>query len=193
MVRLLFESLDCSKCPLNYRTKVLGEGAKTGKIILLGEAPGKDENEQGSPFVGKSGIYLNQVLADAAINRYRNWVTNVIYCRPPENNFNHPDTIKAREFCGPRLHEELKILRGRGYRILVSLGLNASGLFFKDRQSMASIRGKLVNLDSGLILFPTYHPAFIVRSMSLEERYETDLWKLWKNDFQRVKSLSEEA
>ncbi len=193
VVRILSDHPECLDCPLNYRTRVLGEGSLSGKIIFLGEAPGREEDEIGSPFVGKSGQYLNQVLADAGINRYRNWVTNVIYCRPPENDFNHPESIEARKRCTPRLLNDLQNLRGRGYRILVSLGLNAASPFFSERRSMASIRGNPVNLSSGLILVPTYHPSFIARNMSLENRLTHDLWKIWKEDFVKIKNMSEEA
>lgn len=190
MVRISSDHPECLDCPLNYRTRVLGEGQKSGKIVFLGEAPGRDEDEQGSPFVGKSGRYLNQVLADTGINRYRNWVTNVIYCRPPENDFNHPEAIEARKRCVPRLFNDLKILQSQGYQVIVGLGMNAISPFFTERKSMAALRGNPVNLECGMRLLPTYHPSFIARNMSLENRIGNNLWKLWEEDFLTAHLLS---
>lgn len=177
----------CSQCSLGCKTRVYGEGSLdgTGRIIFLGEAPGKEEDLAGRPFVGPSGKILLKALKIANISRTRNWTTNVIHCRPPENQFWSEDGKTAQAKCYPGFIKELKyLLTEAGYRIVVPLGNNALSPF-KLNQNISSLQGEMrwVTLgDFPVFIMPTYHPSFILRQGGENSQAFSD----WTKDFLRI-------
>lgn len=175
------QSVKCDDCPLNYRNKVWGEGNCKGNngLIFLGEAPGANEDKHGRPFVGRAGKILNKALKEVGIHRFRSWVTNVINCQPPQNNFQATDTkIALKKHCAEGLYEELDFLYNKGFRIIVPLGRNACGAFDINGK-MGDIRGNIYNFNKYTII-PTYHPSYIARKGGVGSVE----WYYWLEDFQ---------
>jgi uracil-DNA glycosylase len=180
--RFIRQSVKCDDCPLNTHTKVWGEGGYRGGIIFLGEAPGENEDWHGRPFVGKSGRILNKALSEVGIRRFDNWVTNVLSCRPPDNNFSSSEAkIALKKHCNDGLYEELDFLREKGYKVIVSLGKSASSALDIDGR-MGEIRGT-VQQFYGFIVVPTYHPSYILRKGGIGK---VD-WYYWLEDFKKAK------
>jgi len=163
----------CSECALaGYCTKVRGESASDKpKLALIGEAPGKDEDEKGRPFVGSAGQELDRMLAKAGIHRHNVYVLNLINCRPPENDLDSSEGVEALEMCRPGLEQELLELHAKGVRTLITLGnkpssaLGIEGAIHKIRGSVykATVAGK----DFWVV--PTFHPSYIIRGQWSEE------------------------
>ena len=170
------ESL-CEECPFRGNKRVWGEGEYFGNIIICGEAPGADEDKQGRPFVGRAGKELDKALREVEIPRRNNWITNVLSCRPPENNFNHSSSVVARNKCYSGFQQEFNFLKSggkdefSGFKVIAVLGLNASR-YFGIMGSMKEIHGKEFDW-CGYKVIPTYHPSYIIRSHSKEIR---DSW-----------------
>jgi DNA polymerase len=160
------------------RTKTVpGSGNPQAKIVIIGESPGSDEDQQGLPFVGKSGQKLTEMLKSAGINREDAFITNSVKCRPPGNRNPEPNEIQA---CNYYLWEQLRIISPE---IVITLGKFASGLFFTDNCSMSEMRRLSLR---GIIfwtgedrtsykIISTYHPAYILRNANEEETVVGDL------------------
>lgn len=149
----------CKKCRLGETRKnyVFGEGNERAKLVLVGEAPGAEEDEQGLPFVGRSGQLLNNILAAVKFQRSDVYICNVIKSRPPNNRNPEPDEIAA---CLPYLHRQLEIIRPK---IILALGKVAANALLNNNQSMQAMRGKTHkwrNID----VVVTYHPAALLRN-----------------------------
>jgi DNA polymerase len=170
----------CKKCELwKYKTNyVPGEGNPRAKIVLIGEAPGREEDLQGKPFVGKAGKYLTDVLKRIGVERSDVYITNVLKCRPPNNRDPKPEEISA---CKPHLIKQLETIKPD---VIVCLGrfsadviLNEFGLGFK---GISKDRGKVFEVERwGKVvkILPTYHPAAVLRNKTLEKYFEGDLSK----------------
>ena len=156
----------CSICPLNgYCTKVRGESAnERPKIAFIGEAPGKEEDELGHPFVGSAGKGLDRMLAKAGIHRHNAYLLNLQNCRPPENKLDSPEGQESLVACRPGFEEELTALWNLGVRTLVPLGwypTNALGI----EGAIHKVRGSVYEVTvagHNFWAIPTYHPSFIV-------------------------------
>lgn len=152
----------CLKCPLGFlgRTNVVfGEGNPNADIMFIGEGPGREEDEQGRPFVGKSGQLLNKTFELAGINRADVFITNIVKCRPPNNRKPLPEESNACKKL--LLKNQLKIILPK---IICTLGAVAiQGLLEDYTLKITKIRGKMINWDNFTIL-PTYHPAYILRN-----------------------------
>jgi len=181
--------LDCSKCPLSKSRKqvVPGEGGYRLPIILLGEAPGKTEDEVGRPFVGRAGKLLDRALLRAGLTRLDVFITNSVKCRPPSNRKPYKSEIEA---CSPYLREEVLSLEPEVIVTLGGTGLQALSLLGElevdgSRISYESVRvGSLRGRDAVLRLsgksvavVPTYHPAACIRNPHLVKELERDLQK----------------
>jgi DNA polymerase len=170
--------------------RVWGQGNYTDNIIFMGEAPGKDEDYWQQPFVGTSGELLDLMLFEVQIERRRNWVTNTISCRPPNNDYSSEEAKTARKQCALGLTDELAMLKANGFQILVLLGRNACSPFSSNNLRIGDIRGQVYyDVVSDLRVIPTYHPSFLARTGGKNSPY----WKKWKQDFILVKQESEEA
>ena len=173
--RVAEEVSGCTKCPLSLtRTKTVpGEGPPNAKVVILGEGPGRNEDEQGRPFVGAAGKQLDGFLAEAGLNRSDVFITNVVKCRPPENR--RPTTLESAA-CNPYLERQLGILKPK---VLVLLGDTALKRFLPE-EGISSAHGKVFQRN-GRVIFPTYHPAAMIYNRSLE--------KVTKDDFRALGRL----
>ena len=169
------EVIHCVLCGLSITRKnaVPGSGSINRKIILIGEAPGKNEDETGSPFVGSAGKILDQALIDARIERKEIYITNVVKCRPPNNRV--PTDEEIRICTSEYLKKEIEIISPKIICILGATALKSLlGL-----KSMTPYRGKIVKRPP-LKYFITYHPAATIYNNKLKQIFFEDIQKLAK-------------
>jgi len=145
----------CHACELHKlrRNIVLGVGKKSSKIMLIGEAPGKEEDAIGKPFVGPAGVVLDTLLAMANWCRDDVYITNVLKCRPPSNRDPNYDEMSA---CQPILMEQLGLIKPK---LIVALGRIATSRMMDTNESIARLAGTVHRSKYGHEMFVTYHPA----------------------------------
>ena len=163
----------CTKCELHRSRKkaVPGEGPTHAEIMFIGEGPGFHENEQGRPFVGAAGQFLDQLLQQAGVTRADVWITNVVKCRPPGNRDPLPEEI---EICTSNyLQHQIKIVDPN---IIVTLGRFSMGLFFKGAK-ITQIHGQMRKVNDRFVI-AMYHPAAALHQMSLKPAILADFAKL---------------
>jgi DNA polymerase len=163
----------CTKCELHRSRKkaVPGEGPTHAEIMFIGEGPGARENEQGRPFVGAAGKFLDQLLEQAGVTRADVWITNVVKCRPPGNRDPLPDEI---ETCTSNyLQHQIKIVNPS---IIVTLGRFSMGLFFKGAK-ITQIHGQMRKVGDQFVI-AMYHPAAALHQISLKPAIMADFAKL---------------
>lgn len=152
----LFQTVkNCQKCPL-YKSRthlVFGKGNPKTKLMLIGEAPGREEDLRGEPFVGAAGKLLTTLLNEVGIKREEIYITNILKCRPPRNRDPLPEEIKA---CIPILQAQIQIISPR---IICTLGKFATQTLLNTEEGIAKLRGKLLKFKEGILLIPTFHPA----------------------------------
>jgi DNA polymerase len=150
---------DCVKCSLgNTRTKfVFGVGSPNADIVLVGEAPGADEDIQGEPFVGRAGQLLNKILEAVHFKREEVYICNILKCRPPNNREPQADEIDT---CEPHLWKQLELIKPK---IIVCLGRIAAQTLLRTTDTLTNLRGKIHNYR-GIKLVVTYHPAALLRN-----------------------------
>ncbi|SVC59713.1 uncharacterized protein METZ01_LOCUS312567 [marine metagenome] len=142
--------------------------------MFVGEAPGRDEDTQGEPFVGRAGQLLTKIIASIGLSRSDVYIANVIKCRPPNNRNPEPDEVGN---CEPFLFRQVDVIRPR---VIVALGAFAIRTLLSTSQSISTLRGQVFDYR-GAKLVPTFHPAFLLRS---PER-KRDVWE----DMKRVRGL----
>lgn len=150
---------ECRKCPLgDTRTKfVFGVGNPHATLMLVGEAPGADEDAQGEPFVGKAGQLLNRILEAIRFRREDVYICNILKCRPPNNRTPQADEV---EHCLPYLRRQIALVRPR---LILCLGLTAAQNLLKTTESLSRLRGRVMTYE-GTPLMVTYHPAALLRN-----------------------------
>lgn len=171
-----FEEIkDCQKCALGSTRKnfVFGYGNPQAKLMLVGEAPGRDEDEQGVPFVGRAGQLLDKMLYAIGLNRDSIYIANILKCRPPQNRDPLPDEIAK---CEPYLHRQLEIIRPK---LLLALGRVAGQNLIKQEASLSAMRNQDYSYK-GTPLIVTYHPAALLRNPRWKESSWQDLKKVKK-------------
>ncbi len=170
---------DCTRCKLHAgRTNlVFGVGSPAADLVFVGEAPGRDEDRQGIPFVGRAGQLLTRIIASIGLSRDEVYIANVIKCRPPNNRNPEPDEVAT---CEPFLFRQLDVIRPR---VVVALGGFAIRTLLQTDQAISRLRGRVFDYR-GAKLVPTFHPAFLLRS---PER-KRDVWE----DMKRVRALLSE-
>jgi DNA polymerase len=136
---------------------VPGEGPADARLVVVGEGPGANEDEQGRPFVGRAGVLLNDILAAIGCPRETVYICNVVKCRAPENRKPMADEMDA---CLPYLHRQLAIIRPR---VIVALGATAAEALLGSKASLSALRNK-VHQWHGTPLIVTYHPAALLRN-----------------------------
>ncbi len=158
----------CQKCPLGKtRTKfVYGVGNPKADIIFIGEAPGRDEDMQGEPFVGRAGKLLDKILAAMGFSRDDVYIANILKCRPPENRDPQPDEMKA---CMPYLLEQIRLIQPK---FMVALGRIAAHALLDTTIPLGKLRGKWHKFH-GVPLLVTYHPAALLRAA----QYKRPTWE----------------
>jgi DNA polymerase len=164
----------CRKCDIaRLRTKVVpGEGAEDAAIMFIGEAPGWHEDQQGRPFVGQAGQFLDRLLASINLKRDKVFITNVIKTRPPDNRDPLPTEI---ENCRPWLDRQIEIIKPT---MIVTLGRYSMARYFPGK-SISKVHGTAVKKD-GVIYFAMYHPAAALHQASLRKDIEADMLKIPK-------------
>jgi len=172
LTQLCEEIIACRDCELaNYRTKVVpGEGAEDADLLFIGEAPGWHEDQQGRPFVGPAGQFLDQLLASIGLRREEVYIANVIKCRPPQNRDPLPAEIQG---CGKWLDRQIEIIQPQ---MIVTLGRYSLARYFPN-QSISKIHGK-PRKSGGVIYYPMYHPAAALHQGSLRRTIEADMLKI---------------
>lgn len=166
------EVAECRKCRLcETRNKVVfGAGDPNAKLMLVGEAPGGEEDKQGVPFVGRAGTLLTNILKSIRFERRDVFIANVLKCRPPENRDPRPDEVEA---CEPYLVEQIATIKPK---IVCALGAHAARTLLKlgPSTSITSLRG-VVHRYQGVPLVATYHPAFLLRSPGMKRQTWEDV------------------
>lgn len=164
-------ALACRRCSLcESRTQVVfGEGARRPALMVVGEAPGADEDASGRPFVGRAGQLLTRMLAAIGLGRDDVYIANVLKCRPPENRPPAPEEIAA---CRPFLREQIAHLEPR---LLLLLGNHATRAVLGIDRGITSIRGRLMESPEGWKTLPTYHPAYLLRNPDAKREAWADL------------------
>ena len=163
----------CTKCELHRARKnaVPGEGPTPAEIMLIGEGPGAREDEQGRPFVGASGKFLDQLLEQASLTRANVWITNVVKCRPPGNRDPLPGEI---ETCTSNyLQHQIEIVNPS---IIVTLGRHSMGLFFKGAK-ITEIHGQMRKVGDRFVI-AMFHPAAALHQQSLKSTILADFAQL---------------
>jgi len=155
---------DCLKCQLGTSRNniVLGSGNPNASIVFVGEAPGKDEDLQGLPFVGRSGKLLDKMLSSINLNRDDIYILNVLKCRPPENRTPQPEEI---EKCEPYLKKQLDIINPK---LIVALGRVAAMTILKTKDSLTDMRKNIFDYG-GRDFLVTYHPAALLRNPNFKK------------------------
>ncbi len=164
----------CFKCDIaKLRCKVVpGEGAENAEIMFIGEAPGWHEDQQGRPFVGQAGQYLDRLLASINLKRQQVYIANVIKCRPPDNRDPLPTEIQN---CRPWLDSQIEIIKPK---MVVTLGRYSMARYFPGK-SISKIHGTALKQE-GVIYFAMYHPAAALHQQSLKMAIEADMLKIPK-------------
>jgi DNA polymerase len=149
---------------------VPGSGSATSKILIIGEGPGFNEDQQGLPFVGRSGKLLDELLATVPLSRDEVFITNLVKCRPPDNRDPLPNEVAA---CRPYLERQLELLDPK---VIVTLG-RVSMLRYYPKGKISEDHGKILEWE-GRILFPLYHPAAGLRNPAIKRELQKDVLKL---------------
>ena len=167
---------ECTRCKLHTgrTTVVFGVGSPDADLMFVGEAPGRDEDRQGIPFVGRAGQLLTKIIASIGLTRDEVYIANVIKCRPPHNRNPELDEVQT---CEPFLFRQLDVIRPK---VVVALGAFAIRTLLRTDQGISRLRGHIYDYR-GAKLVPTFHPAFLLRS---PER-KRDVWE----DMKKVRDL----
>jgi len=149
----------CTKCRLceGRRHTVPGEGAADARLVVVGEGPGRVEDETGRPFVGPAGELLTKILAAIELPRERVFICNVVKCRPPENRLPQFDEIAA---CVPYLFRQIEIVKPK---VILAMGGTAAQTVLNTKQSLGALRNH-VHRFRGIPVIVTYHPAALLRN-----------------------------
>ncbi|HYD57152.1 MAG TPA: uracil-DNA glycosylase, partial [Burkholderiales bacterium] len=161
----------CTQCPLHQsRTQtVFGVGDENADWLLVGEAPGAEEDRLGDPFVGQAGKLLDNMLAAIGLNRRENvYIANVLKCRPPGNRNPEPDEVAK---CSPFLLKQIGLIKPK---LIVAMGRFAAQTLLETDASISSLRGRL-HQYAGVPTIVTYHPAYLLRNLPDKAKAWEDL------------------
>lgn len=160
----------CRRCPLcqGRKTIVFGVGNPQADLVFVGEAPGREEDEKGEPFVGEAGRLLDQILFAMGLSRSQVYICNVEKCRPPKNRDPNPEEIAA---CEPFLKRQLAVIRPQ---FIVALGRFAAQTLLKTETPIGRLRGRWFEYE-GIPLMPTFHPAFLLRNPAAKKEAWQDM------------------
>ncbi len=164
---------DCTRCRLHKtRNKIVfGAGNARAELVFVGEGPGRDEDMQGLPFVGRAGKLLTQMIEAMGLTREQVYICNVVKCRPPENRRPEDDEVAT---CSPYLFRQLDVIAPKA---IVCLGLTAAQALLKTKESISRFRGEWFDYRNTKLM-ATYHPAYLLRNPAAKG----DVWK----DLQKV-------
>lgn len=169
------EALQCKKCPL-YKTRthlVFGEGSPDAELMFVGEAPGRDEDLHGKPFIGRAGKLLTKIINAMNLKREDVYIANILKDRPP-NNRNPKDS--EIESCIEYLRKQIKIIEPK---VICALGSFAAKELLNEESSISKLRGKFYDYE-GIKFMPTYHPAYLLRNSHGKKFVWEDMKKIMK-------------
>jgi uracil-DNA glycosylase family 4 len=166
-------ALPCTRCRLSAsRTQVVfGTGNPNADLMFIGEAPGRDEDLKGEPFVGKAGQLLTDIIKAMKLTRDDVYIANVIKCRPPENRNPEPDELDA---CRPYIRKQVELIKPK---VIVALGRFGLQSLMEKSYGITSVRGQWLEYN-GIKLMPTYHPAYLLRTPSAKKDVWADMKKV---------------
>jgi DNA polymerase len=166
------EIASCTNCQLHQSRKnaVVGEGPAHAEIMFIGEGPGFHENEQGRPFVGMSGKFLDSLLAQAGVTRADVWIGNVVKCRPPDNRDPLPEELSA---CDPFLERQIEAINPS---IIVTLGRFSMGKFMPGAR-ISQVHGEMRKIGNRYVI-AMFHPAAALHQAALKPAILADFAKL---------------
>ena len=173
----------CKKCDLctSRKNAVPGKGNQNAEVVFIGEAPGKNEDLYGEPFIGAAGKKLNDALENAGLVRSNVYITNIVKCRPPKNRI--PNDLE-KKMCNNYLEDELAIINPK---IICLLG-NTAFYSILGGKEISKNHGKFVSKDNRMY-FITFHPAAIIYNQKLGKVFKNDIRKLMK-ELQKLKTES---
>ena len=162
------EAHDCTKCRLagTRRNVVFGVGNPNADLMFIGEAPGRDEDEKGEPFVGRAGQLLTDIIKAMRLTRDDVYIANVIKCRPPENRNPEPDELES---CRPFIRRQVELIQPK---VIVTLGRFGLQSLTEKGYGISAVRGQWLDYN-GIKLMPTYHPAYLLRNPAAKK----DVWQ----------------
>ncbi len=162
----------CTACELHKgRTRAVpGEGPVNAEIMFIGEAPGRNEDQQGRPFVGQAGKLLEELLGEIGLTREGVWIGNVVKCRPPQNRDPRPEEIAA---CAGYLERQIALLEPK---LIATLGRFSMEKFFPGAK-ITKVHGQ-AKRDGRRVLIPLYHPAYVLRNMAAMPDAVRDMQKI---------------
>ena len=169
---------DCTRCKLHGQGRkqiVYGVGNPQARLMFVGEAPGAEEDVQGEPFVGRAGQLLTKIIESINLQRSDVYIANVLKCRPPGNRNPEPDEVST---CEPFLNRQIDAIRPK---VIVALGTFAAQALLKSDTPISRLRGRVHEFRGGIMLVPTFHPAFLLRSPDRKR----DVWE----DMKKVRDL----
>ena len=163
----------CIRCRLSTtRTQVVfGTGNPSADLMFVGEAPGRDEDIEGIPFVGRAGKLLTDIIGAMKLSRDEVYIANVIKCRPPDNRNPEPDELAA---CAPWITRQIELIQPR---VIVTLGKFAVQSLLGKPVTISSVRGAWQRYH-GIKVMPTYHPAYLLRTPSAKREVWSDMKKV---------------
>ncbi|XGV95494.1 MAG: uracil-DNA glycosylase family protein [Leptolyngbya sp. BL-A-14] len=185
MEQMLAHCSRCFRCALGQsRTNaVISRGSIQAPIMIVGEGPGQNEDEQGKPFVGKSGQLLDKILASVNLNAEQDvFICNVVKCRPPENR---TPTTEEADACKGYLLEQIRIVNPK---IILLTGATALRGLLGIKQGITKVRGQWIERDDRFYM-PIFHPAYLLRNQSRERGQPK--WLMWQ-DIQAVRTKLDE-
>ncbi|HEX4075477.1 MAG TPA: uracil-DNA glycosylase [Candidatus Acidoferrales bacterium] len=163
----------CTRCKLHKARKqiVFGVGNPKAQLVFVGEGPGRDEDEQGEPFVGRAGKLLTQMIEAMSLKREDVYICNVVKCRPPENRLPEKDEIAT---CSPFLQRQLGVIAPK---VICCLGACSAQTLLETTQGISRFRGEWFDYR-GAKLIATYHPAYLLRNPAAKSEVWKDLQKV---------------
>ncbi len=167
---------ECTRCKLHEtRNKIVfGDGNPDAKLVFVGEGPGRDEDEQGEPFVGRAGKLLTKIIQAMGLERSDVYICNVVKCRPPNNRNPEPDEVAS---CEPFLFRQIRSIEPE---VIVCLGSVATGLLLKMKNfKIGQLRGNFHNYGNSKLMI-TYHPAALLRNPNFKKPVWEDMQLVMK-------------
>lgn len=179
------EIKDCAKCKLLAGTRkqvVFGTGNPDADVVVVGEAPGADEDIQGKPFVGRAGKLLTDILKAINFTREEVYICNILKCRPPENRNPLPDEISN---CEPYLFKQLEMIKPK---LILAVGTFAAQTLLNTKEPLGRLRGRF-HLYKGVKMMVTYHPAALLRNPNWKKPTWEDV-QLFRKEYDKYVSES---
>ena len=165
---------NCTRCKLaKGRNKlVFGEGNPQADLMFVGEGPGRDEDRQGRPFVGRAGQLLTRIIEAMGLTRQDVYIANIVKCRPPNNRNPEPDEVRA---CLPFLMRQIQLIQPK---VICALGGVAFQTLMETKAPISKFRGTLYPWREGIHMIPTFHPAFLLRNPAKKREVWEDVQKI---------------